>query len=116
MENHMPEDNKAKFKQILSKLPEDKRKLLYKRLHDMPESKREAYIDDFVKKYYSKPKKQAHQKNTSQSIILGILSALLIVGILYFVYVILFIFILPLSFSKLRQGPCSHTVKYSKER
>ena len=83
----MPEDNKAKFKQILSKLPEDKRKLLYKRLHDMPESKREAYIDDFVKKYYSKPKKQAQQKNTSQSIILGILSALLIVGILSFVYV-----------------------------
>ena len=83
----MPEDNKAKFKQILSGLPEDKRKLLYKRLHNMPESEREAYIDGFVKKYYSKPPKQAQQKNAAQSIILGILSAFVIIGVLYFIYV-----------------------------
>ena len=62
----MPEDNLAKFKQILSKLPEDKRKLLYERLHDLPQSEREPFINDFVKKYDDRNKKQA-PKNVSPS-------------------------------------------------
>ena len=84
----MPQqDELAKFKQILSKLPEDKRKLLYKRLRSMPASEREAYIADFNKKYYSEKKKPAQKKSTSQSIILGLLTALCIIGALYFIYV-----------------------------
>ena len=82
----MAESDIAKFKQILSKLPEDKRKLLYKRLHDMPASKREAFIADFTKKYYQEPKKTEKKSSSIQSIGLGILAALLIVGVLYFIY------------------------------
>ncbi|MCR4556943.1 MAG: N-acetylmuramoyl-L-alanine amidase [Saccharofermentans sp.] len=84
----MPQqDELAKFKQILSKLPEDKRKLLYKRLHSLPSSEREAYIADFNKKYYTEKKKPAQKKNTAQSVILGLLAALFIIGAFYFIYV-----------------------------
>lgn len=84
----MAEDNLSKFKEILSKLPEDKRKLLYKRLHDMPASKREAYIADFTKKYYTEQKKTEPVKTSSaQSIAVGLLAALVIVGLGYFIYV-----------------------------
>ena len=83
----MPEDNLTKFKEILSKLPEDKRKLLYKRLHDMPASKREAYIDDFTKKYYVEEKKKETAKSSPvQSVAVGLLAALVIVGLFYFIY------------------------------
>ena len=68
-------DDISKFKQIIDKLPEDKRKFLYKRLHSMPESEREAYISDFIKKYSSKEKEPAAEKNVAQSIIIGILAA-----------------------------------------
>ena len=84
----MPEDDLSKFKQILSKLPEEKRKLLYKRLHAMPPSEREKYIADFTKKYYTEPRQPKAKKQSSvQSIGLGILVALLIVGFFYFIYV-----------------------------
>ena len=84
----MAEDKLEKFKEILSKLPEDQRKLLYKRLHAMPADKREAYIEDFTKKYYIEQKKK-EPANTSgvQSIAVGLLAALVIVGFCYFVYV-----------------------------
>ena len=82
----MAEADLEKFKQIISKLPEDKRKLLYKRLREMPASRREAFIADFTKKYYSEPKKKVQQKSPVQSIGLGILIALFIVGIFYFIY------------------------------
>lgn len=58
----MPEDNLAKFKLILSKLPEDKRKLLYERLHGLPQAEREPFINDFVKKYDDRNKKQEPAK------------------------------------------------------
>lgn len=84
----MAEDNLTKFKEILDKLPEKKRKFLYKHLHDMPASKREAYIDEFVDKYYIEPDKKEKKKDTSvQSIFAGLLAAILIVGLFYFVYV-----------------------------
>lgn len=84
----MAEENLSKFKEILDKLPENKRKLLYKRLHDMPASKREAYIDEFTKKYYIEPEKTEKKKDSSiQSILVGVLAALAIVGLFYFVYV-----------------------------
>lgn len=83
----MPQkDDISKFKQIIAKLPEDKRKLLYKRLHDMPESKREAFISDYIKKYYVAKKEPSPTKNVSQSIILGLLAALFIIGTFYFIY------------------------------
>ena len=83
----MPQkDDISKFKQIIAKLPEDKRKLLYKRLHDMPESKREAFISDYIKKYYVAKKEPSPAKNVSQSIILGLLAALFIIGTFYFIY------------------------------
>jgi len=88
LEVFMPEDNLSKFKEIIARLPEDKRKLLYKRLHDMPPSKREAYIADFTRKYYINHKKTGSGKaSSSQSIITGILSALLILGLFYFIYI-----------------------------
>ena len=78
----------AKFKQIIDKLPEKERKLLYKHLHDMPEAKREAFISDYIKKYYSEKKKPAPQKNVAQSILLGLFAALFIVGVFYFIYLL----------------------------
>ena len=86
MEDFMAEADLEKFKQILNKLPEDKRKLLYKRLREMPASKREAFIADFTKKYYTKPKEKQKKQSSVQSIGLGILIALFIVGIFYFIY------------------------------
>ena len=84
----MAEDNLSKFKEIIAKLPEDKRKLLYKRLHDMPAAKREAYIKDFTRKYYSEQKKAEPKKTSSaQSIAVGFLAALVIIGLCYFIYV-----------------------------
>lgn len=80
-------DDVSKFKQVIAKLPEDKRELLYKRLRSMPESEREAYISDFIKKYYSKEKEPAAEKNVAQSVIIGILAAFVIIGSLYFIYV-----------------------------
>ena len=80
-------DDISKFKQIIDKLPEDKRELLYKRLHAMPEAEREAYISDFIKKYYTREKEPAAEKNVAQSIIIGILAAFVIIGSLYFIYV-----------------------------
>lgn len=83
----MPQkDDISKFKQIIAKLPEDKKKLLYKRLHDMPEAKREAFISDYIKKYYSEKKQPAPGTNVAQSIILGLLAAIFVVGTFYFIY------------------------------
>ncbi|MBR3247404.1 MAG: N-acetylmuramoyl-L-alanine amidase [Clostridiales bacterium] len=76
----------SKFKQIIDKLPEDKKQLLYKRLRSMPENEREAFISDYIKKYYRDNKKPA-EKNFSLSIILGFLVALVIIGSCYFIYV-----------------------------
>ena len=81
------QDDLSKFKQIIAKLPEEKRKLLYKRLHSLPPSEREAYISEFVKRFYTPEKKEAPKKNPAQSIILGLIVALFVVGVLYFVYV-----------------------------
>lgn len=78
----------AKFKKIIEKLPEKERKLLYKHLHDMPESKREAFISDYIKKYYSEEKKPAREKSVVQSILLGLFAALFIVGTFYFIYLL----------------------------
>lgn len=87
-DNLTKEENLTKFKEILDKLPKDKRKFLYKRLHDMPESKREAYIEGFVDKYYIEPPKEPKDKASSvQSILVGVLAALAIVGLFYFIYV-----------------------------
>ena len=61
----MPEDNIARFKQILSKLPEEKRKLLYERLHNMPQSEREAFIVEFIKKYDER--KHEHEAKKTQT-------------------------------------------------
>ena len=84
----MPQqDDISKFKQLISKLPEDKKKLLYKRLQAMPPAKREAFISDYIKKYYVEEKKPSGPKNASLSIILGFLIALVIVGMCYFIYV-----------------------------
>lgn len=80
------QDELSKFKQILEKLPEDKRKFLYKRLHSLPAEEREKFIADFNKKYYIEEKKPAPKKNAAQSVILGILVALFIVGVCYFIY------------------------------
>ena len=77
----------SKFKQIIDKLPEDKKKLLYKRLRAMPEAEREAFISDYIKKYYREKKKPVQKKSTSLSIVLGLLIALFIVGACYFIYV-----------------------------
>ena len=77
----------SKFKKIIDRLPEDKKNLLYKRLRAMPEAEREAFISDYIKKYYREEKKPVQQKNTSQSIILGLLIALFIIGACYFIYV-----------------------------
>ena len=77
----------SKFKQIIDKLPEDKKKLLYKRLRAMPEAEREAFISDYIKKYYREKKKPVKKKSTSLSIVLGLLIALFIVGACYFIYV-----------------------------
>ena len=77
----------SKFKQIIDKLPEDKKDLLYKRLRAMPESEREAFISDYIKKYYTEKKKSAPKKNTSLSVVLGFLIAFVIIGACYFIYV-----------------------------
>jgi N-acetylmuramoyl-L-alanine amidase len=83
----MPQkDDISKFKKVIDKLPEDKKKLLYKRLRAMPESEREAFISDYIRKYY-REEKEASKKSPSLSIILGILIAFFIVGSLYFIYV-----------------------------
>ena len=76
----------SKFKQIIDKLPEDKKDMLYKRLRAMPENEREAFISDYIKKYYREKKKPA-EKSASQSIILGFLIALLVIGACYFIYI-----------------------------
>lgn len=77
----------SKFKKIIDKLPEDKKALLYKRLRAMPETEREAFISDYIKKYYREEKQPGQKKNVSQSIILGFLIALFITGACYFIYV-----------------------------
>lgn len=80
------QDELSKFKKIISKLPEDKRKFLYKRLQSLPPDERENYIAEFNKKYYIEEKKEKEPKNGVQSIVLGILIALFVVGVCYFIY------------------------------
>ena len=80
------QDELSKFKKIISKLPEDKRKFLYKRLQSLPPEERENYIAEFNKKYYIEEKKPVEKKNGVQSIVLGLLAALCIVGVCYFIY------------------------------
>lgn len=81
------QDDISKFKKLISKLPENKKKLLYKRLQAMPPTQREAFISDYIKKYYVEEKKPAGKKNIFQSIILGFLIAFFIIGLCYFIYV-----------------------------
>ena len=80
------QDELSKFKKIISKLPEEKRKFLYKRLQSLPPDERENYIAEFNKKYYIEEKKGKEPKNGVQSIVLGLLIALFVVGVCYFIY------------------------------
>ena len=80
------QDELSKFKKIISKLPEEKRKFLYKRLQSLPPDERENYIAEFNKKYYTEEKKGKEPKNGVQSIVLGLLIALFVVGVCYFIY------------------------------
>ena len=80
------QDELSKFKKIISKLPEDKRKFLYKRLQSLPPDERENYIVEFNKKYFVEEKKEKEPKNGVQSIVLGLLIALFVIGVCYFIY------------------------------
>ena len=80
------QDELSKFKKIISKLPEEKRKFLYKRLQSLPPDERENYIAELNKKYYIEEKKGKEPKNGVQSIVLGLLIALFVVGVCYFIY------------------------------
>ena len=80
------QDELSKFKKIISKLPEEKRKFLYKRLQSLPPDERENYIAEFNKKYFVEEKKEKEPKNGVQSIFLGLLIALFVAGVCYFIY------------------------------
>jgi len=80
------QDELSKFKKIISKLPEEKRMFLYKRLQSLPPDERENYIAEFNKIYFVEEKKVKEPKNGVQSIFLGLLIALFVAGICYFIY------------------------------